>query len=87
MKETSRHRCLQRNIKEKRPHFDMNVLRKMNNWRLRQPLNDDELLVAAEEAVIELANLPVDNEMITDEEQSDEEDEYSEMKKCNNAFG
>ncbi|KAG5898121.1 hypothetical protein JTB14_006333 [Gonioctena quinquepunctata] len=52
----------------------------MNNWRLRQPLNDDELLAAAEEAVVELANLPVDNEMITDEEQSDEEDEYSEIK-------
>ncbi|KAG5861351.1 hypothetical protein JTB14_015722 [Gonioctena quinquepunctata] len=54
--------------------------KKLNNWRLRQPLNHDELLAAAKEAVVELANLPVDNEMITDEEQSDEEDEYSGMK-------
>ncbi|KAG5871291.1 hypothetical protein JTB14_030413 [Gonioctena quinquepunctata] len=38
-----------------------------------------ELLAAAEEAVVELANLPVDNEMITDEKQSNE-DEYSEIK-------
>ncbi|KAK9731039.1 Transposase IS4 [Popillia japonica] len=48
----------------------------MYNWRDRQPLNDDELLAAAEEAAIELINQPLDNETITDEEQS--EDEYFE---------
>lgn len=41
--------------------------------RNSDPLNDNELLVGAEEAEIELTNLLVDNEIITDEEQCVEE--------------
>lgn len=36
-------------------------------------------MAAAEEAVIGLANLPMDNERLTDKEQSDDEHEYSEI--------
>ncbi|KAJ8968122.1 hypothetical protein NQ317_002985 [Molorchus minor] len=43
------------------------------NWKFREPLNDKELLAAAEQAAIELENIPLDNNVIIDEEESEDE--------------
>ena len=45
-----------------------------SSWRKAKFLNDEELLAAAEEAVLELEQLPLDNAFQTDEDDSDEEE-------------
>jgi hypothetical protein len=44
------------------------------NWRNKRFLNDGELLEAAENACYELENLPLDNDMVTEEEDSDDDE-------------
>lgn len=44
------------------------------SWRSVQFLSDEELLAAAEAAANELEELPLDNNMFTDEEPSEDED-------------
>ena len=45
----------------------------MSGWRYKDILTDEELLAAAEQAVLELENLPLDNSAVTDEEDSEDE--------------
>jgi hypothetical protein len=44
------------------------------NWRSKRFLNDGELLEAAENACYELENLPLDNDIVTEEENSDDDE-------------
>ncbi|CAH1109433.1 unnamed protein product [Psylliodes chrysocephalus] len=46
----------------------------MSDWRFRKNLNDEDLPASAEAAAFEIENLPLDSDIITDEEDSENEE-------------